>query len=239
MANIMDVINKYRGKTAQAAGQTGETVAAGGSGAVRQNMQLQAAQSIQNRAIVKEAGDSAAQSTVMEEQRKQANLQRDNEIVKIGQQGRAERQQYQAKAASTTNYLEQNLDKLGQAEKLDQMETAAGYLRLQDDKYRYQIADVGRRQRLDNAKSFDFALQQAIFKDEAKVLQESLDFSHMMALNDKDFRIYLSNIDIDVAMKMSKSATESAAETSQISGYGTIATSIASGVSSGLAGKGK
>jgi hypothetical protein len=35
-------------------------------------------------------------------------------------------------------------------ERMDQMEAASSYLRLQDDKYRYNIADIGRRKRLDD-----------------------------------------------------------------------------------------
>ena len=237
MANIMDVISKYRGKTAETAGGTGETMGAGGTGAVRQNTQLQAAQSIQNRAIVKAAGENSAEATVMEEQRKQANLQRDNDIIKLGQAGREEKQQYQAKADNITSYLEQNMDKLGQAEKLDQMETAAVYLRLQDDKYRYQIADVGRRQRLDNAKSFDFALQKAILGDELKATETAFDFNYAMALSESDFRKYLAGIDIDVAMGMAKSATDSARETAQIEGIGTVVTAGVSGYSQRKAGE--
>ena len=228
MANIMDVINKYRSKTAEAAPDTGESYGAGGAGTVRQNVGMQSAQAAQARALIKGAGENTFEASMLEEQRKQANVQRDSQIVEMGQQSRAEKQQYQMKADASMNYLTTNMDKLETAERMDQMEASATYLRLQDEKYRYELADVGNRLRLDNKSSFDTALQRAIFADSEELLKNDLQFQYALTVNDAEFRKYLSTIDANMAINMSNTQIKSASETAMISAAGSVAEGIVS-----------
>jgi len=223
MANIMELINKYKGKTAAATGQTGTSLESGGEGVVRQDMNLQAAQAQQNRAIMRGAGEESATGQVMEEQRKQSNLQRDDQITQIGQQSRAEKQKYEMKATSILDNLEAQRGKLSQAEMMDQMEVAGSYLRLQDEKYRYDIADVGRRKRLDNANNFDLELKKAVFDDESELLQGNIDFSNMLNMEDREFKKELANMDITMASQLATSQAKSASEVGMYSAGGTVA----------------
>ena len=223
MANIMELINKYKGKTAAATGQTGTSLESGGEGVVRQDMNLQAAQAQQNRAIMKEAGTESATAQIMDEQRKQSNLQRDDQITQLGQQSRAEKQKYEMKATSILDNLEAQRGKLSQVEMMDQMEVAGSYLRLQDEKYRYDIADVGRRKRLDNANNFDLELKKAVFDDESELLQGNIDFSNMLNMEDREFKKELANMDITMASQLATSQAKSASEVGMYSAGGTVA----------------
>lgn len=239
MASIMDLINKYKGKTAATAGQAGTSLEAGGEGAVRQDMNLQAAQSQQNRAIMKGAGEESATGQLMEEQRKQSNLQRDDQITQLGQQSRAEKQKYEMKATSILDNLDAQMGKLSQAERMDQMEVAGSYLRLQDEKYRYEIADVGRRKRLDNATNFDLELKKAVFDDEADLLQNNIEFSNMMNMDDREFKKSLANMDITMASQLATSQAKSASEVGMYSAGGTMVTGAFSAYAKSKAGEPK
>jgi len=237
MANIMELINKYKGKTAAATGQTGTSLESGGEGVVRQDMNLQAAQAQQNRAIMKEAGTESATAQIMDEQRKQSNLQRDDQITQLGQQSRAEKQRYEMKATSILDNLEAQRGKMSQAEQMDQMEAASSYLRLQDEKYRYDIADVGRRKRLDNVGNFDIELQTAVFDEEAELLKTNMEFQAMLGMDDREFRKAVAALDITTALEISTAKAKSAAEITTISAAGSAATGAASAYNMNKAGK--
>jgi hypothetical protein len=224
----MELINKYKGKTAATTGQTGTSLESGGEGVVRQDMNLQAAQAQQNRAIMKEAGTESATAQIMDEQRKQSNLQRDDQITQLGQQSRAEKQKYEMKATSILDNLEAQRGKMSQAEQMDQMEAASSYLRLQDEKYRYDIADVGRRKRLDNAGNFDMELQAAIFDDESELLKGNMDFQAMLGMDDREFRKAVANIDLQMALDVSTTQAKSASEVATISAGGSAVTTAVS-----------
>jgi hypothetical protein len=233
----MEVINKYRGKSAESVSPAEKSLAAGGTGVVRQDTNMQAAQAQRQRTIMNAAGAESAEGKLMDEQRKQANLQRDNQITQLGQQSKAEKQQYELKSNEILNNLESQMDKLTSAERMDQMASAATYLRLQDEKYRYELADVGRRKRLDDAAVFDMEMQRAVFSDAAELLRDNLEFQKLLTLDDAEFRKRLAQINIDVALGMAKSDAGAKTEVAGISAAGNIATGIVSGIQVEKAGK--
>jgi hypothetical protein len=239
MANIMDIIRKYKGRTTQTAEAAPGSLETGGTGVVRQNMQMDAARSAQNRAIMKEAGDASAEGQIMEEQRKQANLQRDEQITSIGRQNTQEKQRYELTADKIMTNLEQSRDKLTDAERMDQMEAASSYLRLQDDKYRYEIADIGRRKRLDDKNNLDFEMQQAIFADELEVFRGNITFQKMMTMDDAAFRKSLAEIDVQAAIDLARSDAVAASERTVISGFGGAAAGAVGAYAQSQAGKPK
>ena len=203
MANsIMDVINKYQEKTAQTAAPIQTSIATGGSGVIRQNLNLQAAQAQKASAVMNSAADTSAEGKLLDEQRKQSNIQRDDQVTQLGQQRDTERQSYAQKSQSIIDNLKANKDQLSSAERMDQMQAAGTFLRLQDDKYRYQLADIGRRQRLDDANGFDDALKSAIFSNQSDLLRNNLSFKNMLDADDATFRKSLQDMDTATALKV-------------------------------------
>jgi len=198
----MDVINKYQEKTAQSAAPIQTSIATGGSGVIRQNLNLQAAQSQKAAAVMNSAADTSAEGKLLDEQRKQSNIQQDEQITQLGQQRDSERQSYTQKSQSIIDNLQANRDQLSNAERMDQMQAAGTYLRLQDDKYRYQLADIGRRQRLDDASSFDEALKSAVFSNQSDLLRNNLSFKNMLDMDDSTFRKSLQDMDTATALKV-------------------------------------
>lgn len=237
MANIMEVINKYKGKTAEAVAPEEKSLGAGGTGVVRQDTNMQAVMAQRQRTIMNAAGSESAEGKLMEEQRKQANLQRDSQVTQLGQQSKAEKQQYELKSDAVLNNLESQMDKLTSAEKMDQMGAAATYLRLQDEKYRYDLADIGRRKRLDDASVLDMEMQRAVFSDAADLLRNNLEFQKLLTLDDAEFRKNLANINVEVALGMAKSDVATKTEVAGISAAGSVATGIVGGIAQSKAGK--
>jgi hypothetical protein len=233
----MEVINKYKGKTAEAVAPEEKSLGAGGTGVVRQDTNMQAAQAQRQRTIMNAAGAESAEGKLMEEQRKQANLQRDSQVTQLGQQSKAEKQQYELKSSAILDNLESQMDKLTSAEKMDQMGAAATYLRLQDEKYRYELADIGRRKRLDDAGAFDLEMQRAVFDDAADLLRDNLEFQKLLTLDDAEFRKRVANINIEVALGMAKSDAASKTEVAGITAAGNVATGIVGGILASKAGK--
>ena len=229
MANIMDVINKYQNATAAGAEPADESYATGGAGVVRQNTQMQLQRATQAQALIRSAGDTDYQATMLKEQGKQASIQQDSQIAQLGQQSHEEKQQFQLKSDSIMTNLENNMGKLSQTEKMDQMGTASTFVRLQDDKYRTELADVGRRQRLDNSTSFNFALQQAVFKDQYAALDNDLSLKYALAGNDADFQKYIQSIQINSALAIANQEAADAKTAAEISGAGKVVTSIIAG----------
>lgn len=223
MGSIADIINKYKAKTATGASPVGESFETGGTGVVRQDLAAQSVAAQNDRVLRNAAADNVAQSTLLDEQRKQSNMQRDNQITSLKQQSQAEKQKYQLSSDKILSDLESNMDKLSTAEKLDQMEAAASHLRLSDEKYRYELADVGRRSRLDDAIGFDEAMKKSVFEDEMDLMRSDLGFKKALDMDDASFRKWLAGIDVDTALAIAASQRRQAGETAMISGVGSAA----------------
>jgi hypothetical protein len=198
---------------------------------------MQAVMAQRQRTIMNAAGVESAEGKLMEEQRKQANLQRDSQVTQLGQQSKAEKQQYELKSDAVLTNLESQMDKLTSAEKMDQMGAAATYLRLQDEKYRYELADIGRRKRLDDAGAFDLEMQRAVFADASELLRDNLEFQKLLTLDDAEFRKRVADINIDVALGMAKTEATAKSEVAMVSAGGSIATGIVGGIAESKAGK--
>ncbi len=224
MGSISDVIKKYKGQTATGVSEMGASIETGGTGVVRQDVTGQRIAAQNDRALRNAAAGNVAEETALDEQRKQSNMQRDNEIERLGQQSRADKQKFEMSTDKILADIENNKDRLSTAEKMDQMEAAASNLRLSDDKYRYELADVGRRKRLDDATNFKYAMQEAVFSDEAELLKSDLGFRKALDMDDASFRKWLATIDVDTALSIAASQTSQANKTAMYSAAGSAVT---------------
>ncbi len=217
MASIRDIINKYQG---QSAPDVESQKAWSGTGAVTVNRQVEYANAQKWQAVKTEAASSAVDDQLLDQQRKQAAMQRDDQIIGLQRQGKQERERYAMSSDKIITDLENSKDKLTQAEKLDKMEAAASQLRLQDDKYRYELADVGRRKRLDDAVAFDDSLKQAVLSDEWEMFQNNIAFKKMLDMDEAAFLKHLSTINVNAALELSRQESVGKAESALYSGVG-------------------
>lgn len=217
MASIRDIINKY---SAQSAPDVSAARNLGGAGAVTTNQAVEYANTQKWQAVKTEASANAVDEQLLDQQRKQAAMQRDDQIIGLQRQSTEERQKYSLSADKIMTDLENSRTKLTTAETLDKMEAAASNLRLQDDKYRYELADVGRRKRLDDAVSFDDSLKQSVFADEWAMFQNNLAFKKMLDMDENAFLKHLSDINVSAALDMANLDIQGKALSSLYSGAG-------------------
>jgi hypothetical protein len=220
MATIKDILNKY---SAASVTDSAPGIAVSQSGATQRNLSQEFAAAQKFGALQTEASASAVDSQLLEQQRKQASMQRDDQIISLKRQGQQERERYAQTSDKIINDLQNSRDRLSTAEQMDKMEAAAANLRLQDDKYRYELADMGRRQRLDDAVSFDDALKQAVFSEEWKLFQNNLAYKRMLDLDEAAFQKELSKISIEDALAMANASASAASSVAAWSAGGSAA----------------
>lgn len=228
MATISDVINKFRAQSTPGLAPGGDqALGAGGTGVVRRNVEAESVQARNEKQIEIAAGETTSQAQLIAEQRKQASMQRDQEIIQLGQQRKEDKYRFEAGTQKVIDSFEMNKDKLSTAEKMDKMETVASGIRLQDDKYRYDLADAGRRARLDNSTDFDYALKQSIFGDQLDITTATVNFKKLLDLDDVAFTKALADIDLNCAWDVAKTAARSASETAMMSAGGSVVATAA------------
>ena len=205
MASVMDVLNRYRSKAkgGAQAGATGTSMSAGG-GAIQRNIPLEEQRIQQEAAIRQTAAGEAVTQELEAQQMQQENLRRQQEITELGQVGQAEKQRFEQAGAAALRDLEMNFKSLSSREKLDKMEIAAANLRLNDEKYRYNLEDVGRRERLQTAQGFEEAMQKAIFEDEIELLRSDINFKNMLNSSDASFQKQVAEMSIDTTLAMAR-----------------------------------
>lgn len=229
MASIKSIISKYRSTTTPE-GMGSISVApaeTGAAGPVQRNMAAEVAAARTANLVKRGATELSEEQVLIDEQRKQAGMQRDNQILELQRQGTEEKQRYKLMTKRSLDSLENSRENLTTAEKLDNMEASASFLRLQDDKYRYQLADIGRRNRLTEATAFDMELKKAIFSEELSILKDNIAFRSMLDMKEADFQKALADIDIESAIDLAKKESRDAADTAMISAAGSSVSTAA------------
>jgi hypothetical protein len=192
----------------------------GSGGVVRRDVRAESAQAQQEQMLRKGAAGDAAQQAIDEQTRRQLNIEQSQRITELQQSSRAEKQQFDSQSAMILNDLQRNIGRMSTADKIDKMETAATYTRLLNEKYRYELEDVGRKRRLYDAQAFDEALKTSIFGRELDMIRDNYSIKRALDQDEAAFSKMLSTIDVDAAIQLSKKAAEGAGETAMISGVG-------------------
>lgn len=200
MASIADILNKYRARNQAVTAPPSKSLEVGGVGTVRRDIESE--RIARERQIAEQTGAAqlSVDSQMLDEQRKQTARERDEQVISLKRQSREERQRYQLQSTKLLDNLESSRKQLSTQDKLDQMETVASNLRLSNEKYRYELADTGRRLRLDNAVAFDTELKKSIFDDSLTQLRDDVKFQKALDLNEAEWTKFIGNIDIDSAL---------------------------------------
>lgn len=219
MANINDIIRKYKG------GQTAPGSSLGQApGAIRRDVGLEAAEARKQQTLQAGAAQEVQAQQMEQEESAMQGLQRRSQTQRLQMSGIEDKRMFEIQSNQIVNNLQNNLKQLSNAEKLDRLEAASAYTRLMNDKYRYELEDEGRRRRLSDGLKFDAALKEAIFSDEISLLRDNIAFNKALDLDEAAFEKYLATIDVETALAVATSEAKAASETAMISGIGSAAT---------------
>lgn len=219
--SFADFLNKYR--------QVPETEVqpTSGRGVTRANTLAEQQGAAMRELAVGESSRLAATEQLTGEDRRQRALQSNFELQQLRNENTSQKQKYNQVTQQLSSDLKRNLTNLSEREKLDQMEGVAASMRLQDEKYAYQLADEGRRRRLSDGMQFDLALKESVFDDEIDLIRNDYKFKKVMDMDDASFQQFIADIDIASAIALAGQQLKDKNQTSIISGLGTAGTQAA------------
>ena len=187
-------------------------------GIVRRDLGAEAARSQLTENIKTGAAEEAMGAEAEANQQAINQMQRNAQITEQKQRGISDKQKYELRASELIGELERGRKELSAREQLDRMEVAASQLRLADEKYRYQLEDTGRRQRLTDEVAFDEALKRATFADMESLLKYNINIKKSLDREEAEFTKTLADMDLKTALQVANTNLKAAAQQSMISG---------------------
>lgn len=218
--SVMDLIKKYRQSSQTTMGGEAASSLDASGGVIRRDTGADVAGAQLAKNVLGAAGEEAASATLETDQREMAQMQRTQQVTEQRQRGISDKQKYELKASELIDHLTRERKELSTREQLDRMEVAASQLRLADDKYRSQLEDVGRRQRLTDSIAFNEEMKRAIFADEAEVFRYNVKMKRALDLDDAEFDRWLADMNIETALQVADVDKAAAATSATISGVG-------------------
>lgn len=122
----------------------------------------------------------------------------------------------QLQTSSLLQDLEQQKGQLDLEKDKSRLEQLAFGLRMQDQTYVDTLQREGARQRLDDAATFNEALQTSIFGEQTDLLQTALGGKSILEASDREFQKFLSSMSIDQAQTLAGIDLKHAAAMGQI-----------------------
>jgi len=215
---LMDVIKKYRQSSQTAMGGNDSVSYDAAGGVLRRDTGAEAAQAKLGKNIVSGAAAEVAGATIEADQMEISQMQRAQQVTEQRQRGISDKQKFELKASELVDSLARERKQLSTREQIDRMEVAASQLRLADDKYRFQLEDEGRRQRLTDGIAFEDAMKRAVFADEAEIFKYNISMKKALDLDDAAFSKWLAEIDVNTALQVADTKKAAAAQSAMISG---------------------
>lgn len=158
------------------------------------------------------AQQQAAQPAQMQQQAQAQQLEFDIDQGKLEENEKY--RQAQTRLLDGTNRTlqayENNAKDLGFARNKAAAEHLGQSLRLSNARYVDNLNRAAKRNRLDNDARFRDALNQSIFDEERALFSEDIDFRRMMAADDRQFNELVSNMNLDLALKLAEQDAEQA-----------------------------
>ena len=219
--SFTDLLAQYRSQ-AQAPQETPQ-----GQGVQSQNLNAQYTQAQAYQTARQGAAGAVAQAQTDQMQQQALVMQGQEQRQQLNQQQLADKNTYAQKAQETLSQLDNNMLQLGEKDKEDKMEMAAKDIRLSNDKYRYNLEDIGRRQRLDTAIGMNEAIKKSVWAEDLGILQSNDQMQRALEADEGSFREYLANIDVGSAFSLALEEHQIAAMNSVYSGIGSSVTTAA------------
>lgn len=220
-----------------------------------QSEQLREMQRATSGKLAAETGPSAASlaeqvaATAAEQQRQEDVLQGKIQAEQLSMQERAQQEEARQKSKQldeqvlnakqdmqnkVSNILQEYTQRSGEIDMREESaktQFALTMMRLSNDDYLDQLEVEGARSRLQEEASFQWELTQSIFEEEIDILKNDLSFRSAMAADDRAFKEYMAEWDIDNALQLALSDLQTQEKLAQYQALGEGVTAVTRGAS--------
>lgn len=138
------------------------------------------------------------------------------------------RQQMQNKTQEILMDFSQRRGELDFKENSSRVQFAMAAMRMSNDDYLDQLEVEGAQSRLNDQAAFDWELTQTIMADEMEIFKNDLSFKAAMNADDREFKEYLFEMDMNTAIELAALGAETAEVVSQYEAAGQIISGAAS-----------
>ena len=159
----------------------------------------------------------------LEQQAKEQEQQFQQRTAMLDEQALNSRQQMLNKTQEILQDFSQRRDELNFREDSARVQYAMTSMRMSNDDYLDRLEAEAARSRLDDQTAFDWELTQSIFKEEFEMFKNDLSFRAAMNAEEREFKEYLAEIDINQAIQLAALKTEASETAAQYQAYGNIA----------------
>lgn len=133
-------------------------------------------------------GEAAAQEKLREAGREQEGLELESKRQTSRQSMQASKQRLDLMSKDILDDLERNKAIYTQDKKNLALESVAAAQRLSNDKYIYELEDIGRRQRLDSSLGMKEALNKAVFENQLAIAKDDYAFKALLEMDEAEFK---------------------------------------------------
>lgn len=158
----------------------------------------------------------------LEQQEKEQEQQFQQKTAQLDEQVLNVRQQMQNKTQEILQDFVQRRDELDFKANSARVQYALASMRLSNDDYLDKLEAEGARSRLEDQNAFEWELTQTIMADEMEMFKNDLSFKAAMNAEDREFKEYIAEFNIDQAIKLAVAEAEAAETQAQYQAYGQI-----------------
>ncbi len=215
------------------AGAAGREVAGGEGGpqqgSLAETVAAAAAQQQQQEDILQ--GQVAAAG--LEQQEKEQEQQFQQKTAQLDEQAINVRQQMQNKTQEILQDFVQRRDELDFKANSSRVQYALASMRLSNDDYLDKLEAEGARSRLEDQTAFEWELTQTIMANEMEMFQNDLSFKVAMNADERTFKEYIAEFNIDQAIQLAVAEAEAAEKQAEFQAIGGLASAAVSTVTQG------
>jgi len=162
----------------------------------------------------------------LEQQAKEQEQQFRQKEAMLDEQALNSRQQMLNKTQEILQDFSQRREELDFREDSARVQYAMTSMRMSNDDYLDRLEAEAARSRLDDQTAFEWELTQSIFRDEFEIFKNDLSFRSAMNADERSFKEYIAEIDINQAIQLAAMQTEAAETSAQYQAYGNIASGV-------------
>lgn len=158
----------------------------------------------------------------LEQQAQQQKQEFEQRGAQLDEQTLNIRQQMQNKTQEILQDFVQRRDELDMKQNTSRLQFALASMRLSNDDYLDKLEAEASRSRLEDQAAFEWELTQSVMKDEMDLFKNDLTFKAAMNADERTFKEYIAEMDIDQAIQLAAIEAEAAETQAQYQAYGGI-----------------
>jgi hypothetical protein len=145
------------------------------------------------------------------------------ELDALSEQQLNQTHEYRKRASDIARNLSKGRDKMTFARQKLAAEQVGFLTRMTSKRYVDELQATGRRKRLDTAAGFKQAVLETTFADMEDLLKSDLQFRRAMGADDREFKKYMANMDLNTALSAAMGTLSTQASANMYTGLGGLA----------------